>query len=135
LLGSLIVIVAVVILFISPFTKYLIEKYDIKYTGRQIKLDWAYVNPFTGNIYLKNLKVYELNSDSVFLSVGSVNAHFAVLKLFSKVYEITDLTLNHPLGKIIQTNKKLNFSDLIERSVPAKSDTSSLPLHFNLLNF
>ena len=40
----LVILVVLVILFISPISKYLVEKYDEQYTGRQITMDWAYVN-------------------------------------------------------------------------------------------
>lgn len=104
----------IVILFISPITKYLIEKYDVKYIGRQIKMDLAYVNPFTGFIHFKNIKILELNSDSVFFSAQGLNINVELHKILSKTYEISDLTLNHPRGTIIQSNKQFNSNDLIE---------------------
>ena len=85
-ISAIIVTVTVVILLISPIAKYLLEKYDEKYTGRQIKMGWAYVNPFTGYIHFSNLKIYELKSDSVFFSANGVSANIALLKLFSKTY-------------------------------------------------
>ena len=129
-------------IFISVFAKFLIEKYDVKYTGRQITLDWAYVNPLTGYVYLNNVKVYEQNnlltkqtSDSVFFSANAVIANFAMLKLFNKTYEISELTLDHPRGIIIQNKKVLNFDDLIEKFSPKKADSlkSKAPVHFSIL--
>lgn len=132
--STIIIAVVVVILFISPIAKYLIEKYDEKFTGRQITLDRAYVNPFTGYVYLSNLKIRELKSDSVFLSVKGVSANFEMIKLFSKTYEISEITLDHPWGIIIQNKKDLNFNDLIEKFSPPKKTTTTGPLHFNILN-
>lgn len=132
LISSITIFVALVIIFISPITKYLVQKYDEKYTGRQIKMSWAYVNPFTGNIYFKNLKVYELKSDSVFFSADGVGANIAMLKLFSKTYEISKITLNHPRGAIIQNKKDFNLNDLITR-FSSNSDTTKAPVHFNIL--
>ncbi|HET6558220.1 MAG TPA: hypothetical protein VFG54_12955, partial [Prolixibacteraceae bacterium] len=34
-----VVFVGLVILFVSPLTKYLVEKYDVQYTGREIEMD------------------------------------------------------------------------------------------------
>jgi hypothetical protein len=84
-LSVIIIIIALVIAFISPIAKYLIQKYDVKYVGREITLDWVYVNPFTGYVYLNNFKTYESKSDSIFLSAKSVSANFAMLKLFRKL--------------------------------------------------
>src|ERR1035437_815673 len=123
LISTIIIIVVVVILFISPITKYLIEKYDEKYTGRQIAMNWAYVNPFTGYIHFSDLKIYEFKSDSVFFSANGVSVTIAMLKLLSKTYEISELTLNQPYGLIVQNRKELNFSDLIEKF--SSKDTSN----------
>ena len=133
-IGTIVIIVVVVILLISPITKYLVEKYDEKYTGRQIKMDWAYVNPFTGYIYFSNLKIYELKSDSVFFSTSGVSANFAMLKILSKTYEISEITLNRPRGIIIQNKKDLNFNDLIKKfSSKKKPGTAKETGHFNIL--
>src|SRR6185503_9359374 len=89
--GCIIILVVVAILFISPLTKYAIEKYDEKYSGRQITMDWVYVNPFTGYIYFSGLKIYEQKSDSVFFSTNSLGVNIAILKLFSKEYELSEV--------------------------------------------
>ena len=136
LFGIILIFLVVVILCISPITKYLIEKYDEKYTGRQITLNWAYVNPFTGYVHFNDLKIYEYKSDSVFFSVKGLSVNFAVLKLFSKTYEVSEVTLDQPHGVIIQNNKSFNFDDLIKRFSPKDSipKVSKAPVHFNLLN-
>ncbi|MHB8259467.1 MAG: DUF748 domain-containing protein [Bacteroidia bacterium] len=134
-IGTLVITVVVVILFVSPIAKYLIEKYDEKYTGRQISLDRAYVNPFMGYVHLSNLKIYELKSDSVFFSANGVSASISLFKLFSKTYEISTITLDQPHGTVIQNKKDLNFNDLIERfSLKDSSATSKASVHFNILN-
>ena len=76
-------------------------------------MDWAYVNPFTGYIQFSNLRIYEHNSDSVFFSSG-ISLKVPVLKLLSKEYEISSLTLDVPNAWIIQDKKILTFYDLIE---------------------
>jgi len=123
----------VVILLISLIAKHLITKYDEKYCGRQITLGRTYVDPFTGYIHFSNLKIYELNSDSIFFSADGVSANIAVLKLFSRTYEIRKLTLNHPHGTIIQNKKEINFSDLIDRfSSKGSSAITRKTSHFNI---
>jgi hypothetical protein len=132
--SSIILLFVVVIIFISPIAKYLVEKYDEQYTGRQIKIGWAYVNPFTGYVYLGNVKIYEAASDSIFLTANSISANFSMLKMFRSVYEITELTLNKPKGFIIMDKEVLNFDDVINRfSKKQKPDTTPSKSHFNLL--
>lgn len=132
--SSIILAAVIVIAFISPITKYVVEKYDEKYTGRQIKMDWAYVNPFTGYVYFKNLKIYELNSDSLFFSASGTAADFEMFKLFSKTYEITQLTLNNPNIIISQTKKEFNLDDLVKKfSGDKKSDSPREPTKFSIV--
>ena len=98
-------------------------------------MDWAYVNPLTGYIHFSNLKIYELKSDSIFFSADGVSANISMLKLFSKTFEISKLTLNHPRGVIIQNKKDLNFNDLIDK-FSSKEDSVKIKaqVHFNILN-
>jgi hypothetical protein len=132
--GSIIILLVIVILLSSPIIKYLVTKYDEKFTGRRVTMDWAYANPLTGYIFLSNLKIYEQNSDSVFFSSDGTSVNIAMLKLFSKTYEISKLTLTHPHGTIIQNNKDFNFDDLIDRfSSKENSDSSISNVHFNIL--
>jgi hypothetical protein len=129
-----ITMVTVVVLFVSPLTKYLIQKNDEKWFGRQVKIGWLYVNPFTGSARIKNLKILEQGGDSLFFSVKGLNIRFAILKLLHKTYEIKNLSLNDPEIWIIQNKKKINFDDLIQKFTQAgtHSDTTEIH-HFNIL--
>jgi len=131
----LIGVFAVVIICISPITKYLIEKYDVKYLGREIKIGWLYLNPFTAYVHIGNLKVYEADSDSLFLTADGLSADFQLFKAFNKTYEINTITLDKPVGYIIQNKRELNFSDLIRRFTPkTKRDSTKPKVQFNILD-
>lgn len=128
------IVVTLVIIFISPIAKYLVEKYDVKYTGREISMDYAYVNPFTGYVFMKNVNIKEFKSDSVFIFSKGISAQFNMLKLFNKTYEISHIILDEPIFVISQTNKNLNFDDLIKKFTSKKTSVKKTPLHFNMLN-
>jgi hypothetical protein len=135
----IVVFVGVVILFISPITKYLVEKYDVQYTGREIEMDRAYVNPFTGYLSFSGFKIYEDDMDSVFFYADNLALGVSLTKLLSKTYEINKLTITRPAVKIIQNKEDFNFSDIITKfSNPAdtiqQADTTKEAVHFNLLN-
>ena len=122
------------IIFISPVTKYLIKKYDEKYTGRQITLGRVFVNPLTGYIHLSNLKIHELNNDSIFFSAEGVRAKIGLLKFFKRTFEITRLTLDHPWGIIIQNMKDFNFNNLVDKfSSEGNPDKTRSKWSFNIL--
>jgi hypothetical protein len=131
--ASLIVIISIIviglaaILFISPIVKFILEKYDEKWTGRKIKTGLVYVNPFTGYIHISNLKIYEskersalTDPDSIFFSAKGLSVDVAMLKVLSKTFEITEFTLDRPKGIIIQNKKEFNFSDLIKKFTPSR---------------
>lgn len=126
--------IALVIIFISPITRYLVEKYDVKYTGREITIGRAYVNPFTGHVHFSNVKFFEQKSDSIFFSVNGLDINISMFKLLSKTYEISTLTLDEPRIIFAQNNKRFNISDLIERFSSKNPADSLLPqLHLNIL--
>ena len=129
---SVVALVALVIIFISPITKYLVEKYSVEYTGRQIRMDWAYVNPFTGYVHFHNLKVQELNSDSIFFSSKGFTVNFAVWKLFSKEYIIEEFKLNKPYGVIAENKSVFNFDDIIDRFSSKAIGKKGPPVHFSI---
>jgi len=134
LAGILLLFVGLIIAFISPLTKYFIEKYDMQYLGREITLDYAYVNPFTGYVYLKSVKVREPKSDSVFVSANAISFNIQLRKLFSRTFEIDDVVLDHFCGTIIQTHTDLNFNDIINRFRPSPGPKKGDPFHFNMLH-
>lgn len=109
------VLVLAVILLVSPVAKNYIEKNDEKLTGRQIELDWVYINPFTGYAHIRNLRVFENGSNYIFFSAKGISVNVSLLKLFSKVYEISHFSLNEPKLRIIHNGDKFNFSDLVHR--------------------
>lgn len=136
-LGTIIIaIVVVVIIFISPIAKYVIEKYDVKYSGRQITMDWIYLNPFTGYAHINDLRIYEHESDSVFFAADGISVNLEMHKLFSKTYEISSLSLDKPVVQVIQSKNLFNFTDLIEKfsSKDTLPKANKEPVHFNLLD-
>ncbi len=107
--------IALLIAILSPLAKYFLEKHDKDLFTRELEMDWAFVNPFTGFIHLHNLNIYEAGGDSVFVSTQSVTGHISLSKLFSRTLQIKHLTLMRPKGKIVQTNNVFSIDDLIEK--------------------
>ncbi len=132
---QIVLVIFLIFLFIPVLTKYLIERYDVEFTGREITLDWAYVNPFTGYVHFDDLVIYELDSHDEFVSMKGVSVNLAMLKLFTKTYEIEEVTLTKPYIHIIHREKELNFTDLMERFKPDPDKEKPIEaVRFNLLN-
>ncbi len=131
--GAILLGLVLIIVILSPLTKYLLEKYDVKLIGREATIGWVYVNPITGYVHMHDLNIYEKQGDSIFISVRGASANFTMYKLLSKEVEIEQLTIDRPWGKIVQKKDTLNFDDIIEKFTPDKSDTTSSPWHVTLL--
>lgn len=123
------------IVFLSPITKYCVEKYDVEYTGREISIDLPYVNLFTGYIHLSNVIVKEHHSDSLFFKAKGIGVNFSMFKLLSKKIELSDLTLDDLDFRIVQNKKALNLDDLISRfSSKPNSPSNKDPIKFSILS-
>jgi hypothetical protein len=110
----------IVIAFISPITKYMIEKYSEKYVGRKIAMSWLYVNPFSGYVNAHNLIVYEKESPQVFIKAKDVALNISVLKIFGKAYDLSSLNADQLWVNIVQDSTKFNFADLFKNDTLKK---------------
>lgn len=128
--GGIITLIALTTIFLvaiaclSPFVKYFLEKQDQNLFGREVKMDWAYANPFTGFVHLHNVNLSEATGDSVFVFMKGVNGNINLFKLLSRTVEITNLTLKAPRGQVVQTSRVFNIDDLIERFSSSGSSDS-----------
>ena len=116
---------AIAVLIASPLAKYFLEKYDQYLFGREVTIERAYVNIFTGYVSLHNVKMSEAKSDTIFLSSVSIHANINRYKLLSREVEISRLTFEKPWVKFTQNKREFNIDDLIERFTPNKSPNSS----------
>jgi hypothetical protein len=69
----------------------------------------------------------------VFFSANSISADFAMLKLFTGTYEISELSIDHPRSIIIQEKKTFNFDDLMLLFSSDSTAEKKEPVHFNIL--
>ncbi len=131
-------ILLVLFLMLNIIAKYVIEKNDVKWFGREVTLSSIFINPFRGSVSINNLDIYEFKSDSICLHIDNISANMALTKLFSKTYEIENITIKKPKGSIIQNKAEFNFSDIIRRfssdSTNVDTATTSEPTKLRILN-
>jgi uncharacterized protein DUF748 len=112
-------------IFLSPISKWAIEKYSIEYTGRQIKMEGLWVNLFTGSVSASGFKIYEAKSDKIFFQTDKLYAHIILHKIPAGEYELTDIKFTKPAVTFLQKGTRFNFSDLIDRF--ATPDVGTVP--------
>lgn len=134
----LIVVVAIIFLLLiivaSPLTKYLVQKYDVEYTGREITLGNAFVNPLAGSLALRNLKMYEADSDTVFFSAGKFKANMSVLRLIRGIYDVSSIRINRPEIVISRDDTIFNFTDILEKFAVTEDTVEEEQLKLNIRN-
>lgn len=108
-------LVLMIIIFISPVSKYLIEKYSEAYTGRKIGMQELSINIFNGSITAKGFTVFEAKSTKPFFKTDLLNVNIAVYKLWVGKYDITSVELSSPYLQVIQKGDKFNYDDLMNR--------------------
>ena len=118
----------------SPLGKYFLERYDKDLLGRKLTIDWAFVNPLTGYVFLSNATVYEAQGDSIFMRAQNVHGRFSMLNLLRRRAIISNLTFEKPDVRIVQNKHEYNFDDLVKLLTPDKSHIRSSPWIAELVN-
>jgi hypothetical protein len=136
ILAVIIIVVGLIIAFISPITKYLVEKYDTEYLGREVTMNWAYVNPFTGYLHFDDLQIMEQKNDTTFLSTSGISVNFEMMKMLSGTYEISALTISDLRALVIHGKDDIfNFTDIVEKFTKEEEPKEEKePVHFNILD-
>ncbi len=106
----------------------MVEKNCLEWTGRRITIGSIKINAKRGSIYLKDLKIYEANGDSVFFDCHDIYLRVKIGKLFNKIYEVEKIQIDKPEIRITQNGNSFNFDDIIKRfSSGKKADTTKAP--------
>jgi len=136
-IALLIVGLTLVFFFISPITKYVIEKNGLAWTGRKITIGKVNVKAFNGSIYIKDIKIYEANSDSVFFDCHDIYLKVNLKKMIAGIYEVYKIKIDNPEIRITQDGNTFNFDDLVKRfsSPPTEKPVHKGPeVHFDISN-
>jgi hypothetical protein len=126
-----IILALLIISFLSPISKFLIEKYSEKYAGRKIVMSWLYVNPFTGRFHAHDLKIMENKSDSSFIRIQDCSFNISFYKLFSKKLDVSAITLEKLRINIVENKSSFNWDGFFTRDTLKPKSVSPAPLEFS----
>lgn len=124
-ISTLVVLVGLAALLVSPVAKYYIEKNSKELIGRQVKMKSLHINLFTGSLEIDSLRMYEKNDKQVFASVDSFEMNLELAKLISKDIEVKNIRVIRPYANIWQKGDLFNFSDLMKEDSTQNQDTTT----------
>jgi len=110
-----------VLLFAAPrITCWYIVKHSHELIGRKLEIQKIRVNYFTGTFSVHEIKLYESDSKTVFLSLNLFKVNLNYLPLFRNEIFVKNISFDDPFVEVLQNGDKFNFSDLM------KSDTATV---------
>lgn len=115
----------VLIIVVSFSLTHYIEKHSEEWTGRRIKLSAVWFNPFNFSLALRNVKVFEYKSDSVFVSFDELYVNASPWSyVLGKEIRFSEVALIEPYANLqMNRDDSFNYSDLIRRF--GSSDTTA----------
>ena len=122
--SSLVALVIILALIISPITKNYVEKHSKELTGRKIEMRNLHLNIFTGTLELDSISMYEANDKDIFASIDTFYIDLKLSKLWSKNLELSQLKVIRPYLVVLQNDSVFNFSDLMKSKSSNKKDTT-----------
>jgi len=112
--GTLLVIAIVLaIAFISPITKFILEKYSKQWLGRQIAMTDLSLNFFTGSFTITGFRAFEPNEKDVFISADTLEGNFSHWKLLRHEIEFNKMKLRGSVIHISQLRNHFSFDDVV----------------------
>ncbi len=114
-----------IILFAAPrIAKTYIVKHSPELIGRKVSIGMIRINYFTGTLRITDLKLFEADGTTAFVSFRQLKVNLDYLPLFSNEFVVRYISLDDPYVQVQQDGSKFNFSDLMPSdSTIAEKDT------------
>lgn len=133
-LASLLAIVVVILLFLGPIARGVVQKYDEQIIGRQVEIGKLKVNLLTGNARILDFHLKEADAKTDFVSFDTLDVSIRLRKLLKSEVDIPHITLAGPDIRVIQYDSTFNFTDILEHFSSDTTDTSSSSWKIGLYN-
>ena len=132
-----IILIIVALLFTAPrFARWYAVKKSPQLIGRKLTIEKIRLNYFTGKFQINDLKLFEADSNTVFLSFKQMKIDVKFLPLFKKEISAKNFSLDDPYIEVLQNGDKFNFSSLLTSELlTSKKDTiPSKPVKYTINN-
>lgn len=122
-----IILFIAIILFAAPrIAKTYIVSHSPELIGRKVAIGKIRINYFTGTLRITDLKLFETDGATAFVSFRQLKVNLDYLPLFRNEFVVRYISLDDPYVQVLQDGSKFNFSDLIE-SDSATSEKDTIP--------
>jgi len=106
-------------------TRRYIQSHCEEWIGRRVSIGSIRINPLNSSFIVRRLKLYERESDTVFLSIDRLYVNVSPLEyFFSWRATISRLVIGSPRIRIVMHNNAFNFGDLIARFASKEDSTT-----------
>ena len=121
-LGSILVLLLIALLLVSPIVKNYIEKHDKELIGREVSIEKLRVNLLTGKVTVNDLTVYEDDGTTPFTTFDELEMKVKVFDLFRNRLWVKHGRLSGLKINVEQDRTWFNFNSILEHFA---SDESS----------
>jgi hypothetical protein len=126
-----------IVLFAAPrFGRWYIVRHSHELAGRKLEIEKIRINYFTGTLRIYGVKLYESDSQTIFVSFNRLRVNLDYLPLFKNEIFVRNITLDDPFAEVLQKNDKFNFSDLTagDTAKVVKDTIHSQPMKYVINN-
>ncbi|MCX6244597.1 MAG: DUF748 domain-containing protein [Bacteroidetes bacterium] len=129
-------LVLLVILFLGPIAKYIIEHKSEAWTGRVIRMEKLTINIFNGRVNAYGLKVFEQDKKTLFVGFRHLMVDLDEWKLLKSVYRVEHLLIEDPSVLVIRKGPSFNFDDILKKfasdTIKPKNPADTVPAKYFL---
>jgi hypothetical protein len=132
-----IIILIAIILFAAPrIAKNYIVKHSPELIGRKTSIGKIRINYFTGTLRINDLKLFESDGTTPFVSFRQLKINLDYLPLLSNEFVVRYISLDDPYVQVLQDGSEFNFSDLVksDSTIPEKDTIPEEPTKYIINN-
>lgn len=125
-LASLLILLAIVLIAVSPIAKSYINKHGEELLSRKVQVDGLRVNALNGKANITNLTIYEDDDSTAFVRIDTIDVQLGIMKLLKHEIDLKHATVANLDIRILQDGNRFNFSSIMD-FFKAKQDTTQPP--------
>ncbi len=110
---SLVSLILVVALAISPITKSVLENHSKEYFGRKVSMNDLSLNILSGRLKVSDFTIYEADDTTPFVTLNLFDVNVNLKKLLTKTCEIESILFSNLTINVTQNGEKFNFTDIL----------------------